>query len=102
MKKYFLGLFAILVAITLNSFTVTPLSQTDEDPLNWYRTDEDGRVLTTSPVILSEEKSAVKASVGCSDQSEEFCYYGTQATSLAENFDASDEPEEQIIMRTPN
>ena len=100
MKKHLLGLFAIVLAIMLNSFT-TSKQLPGEEPLNWYPTDVDGVVQTTTPIIFDEVKSVVMSTVSCNDLSDDFCYYGTAAESLPSEFDASQEPSEQIILKTP-
>lgn len=96
MKKYLLGLFAVVLAIGFSAFTSTTEETTQY--LNWYRTD--GSVVTE---VLQEniaaDKDDIKSSFStCPDMSGVPCVFGTdQDLDVDESIPGSLDRDAQIL-----
>lgn len=102
MRKYFLGLFSLAMAICFNvlqSNTPIPkvVSTTDETPMNWYSVIDD-KIVSTTPLHTGKTKSEAIADDPCKDQLAPNCLFGTNA-SVSLNQDVSNEDSEQLIRR---
>jgi hypothetical protein len=102
MKKYFLSATAIVLALAFSAFTNRPSSADfpEEEPLNWYLTTDAGLISSSSPSETNEVRSVERQNVGCLDQVNKFCRYGTTATSMTVGTNISSAPAEQIIKKS--
>ncbi|HUC81383.1 MAG TPA: MauE/DoxX family redox-associated membrane protein [Flavisolibacter sp.] len=98
MKKYLLGVFAVILAVSLSAFTTSKPVQKPVGPvLYWYHvsgTQTVGSKINSSQI---DKDGAMSTLTDCDDQATEFCLYGSSNPNLS-NFDfGQNPPEEQII-----
>jgi hypothetical protein len=97
MKKYLLGLFAIMLAITLNAFTtVEKKSEKNLNDLHWYKTNTAGTVLQSYLGEIPREE--IEGLTDCNDLDEDFCARGYVTT---QSLGAATIPSDDQFMEKP-
>jgi len=104
MKKYFLGLFSLVLAICFNLLQSNTMidkenGPTIQTPLNWYPVDEDDEIESTTPLFQNMTKSQVLAVSDCQDLVAPNCLYGTNGSvTVGQNIES--QPADQRILRS--
>jgi len=104
MKKYFLGITAVVFALILvlfQSFTIlTRHIELRKDPtFSWYPVDGNNKISSTTPSYVGMTKTNVIAVDPCQDQVLPNCLFGTNGT-VTLGQDISGQPAGQRIRRT--
>lgn len=88
MKKYVVGIFAVVLAIGFSAFTSVPKkAATLETPYFWYHVDAnqtDGPVINGGGKITKSQALAMEYT-DCPDQGADFCLYGSLSNSVPDN-----------------
>jgi hypothetical protein len=101
MKKYFLGLFSLALAICFNllqSNITIPKAETQnlQTTYDWYLVNASGQIINTTPVFDDMTKADVIGSQDCQDEVLPNCLYGTNGSvTLGQNI--SGQPAAQRI-----
>lgn len=100
MKKYFLGLSAILIALSFCAFNnIQKVSKRGLDDLYWYRTNAAGTFITSS--LGQKPKSEIEEDTECEDSDDEFCARGYLAPHAVNT--TATVPSAEVLMETePN
>lgn len=91
MRKYFLGIFSLALAICFNllqSNITIPKAETQnlQTTYDWYLVNASGQIVNTTPVFEDMTKTEVIDSQDCKDQVLPNCYYGTNGSvTLGQN-----------------
>ena len=88
MKKYFLGIAAIVLAVAFSAFTKDngmKATNAVEDELYWYRIDASGNIGTALNSGALATKSEVFTEADCPDVSGDDCARGYNATQTFGN-----------------
>lgn len=97
MKKYLLGLFAIMLAISLNSFTsVEQKSDKKLNDLHWYKTNTAGTVLQSYLGEIPREE--IEGLTDCDDTDSDFCARGYETV---QSLGAAQIPSDDVFMEKP-
>lgn len=99
MKKYFTGLLAAVIAISLSAFTnPDAIKKSSGTELFWYHVSGTQTVGSKINSSVLDKDAAMLQITECDDQDEEFCLYGSTNPSLV-NFDFGDTPPEDQVIR---
>jgi hypothetical protein len=100
MRKYFLGLFSLALAICFNVLQSNkPITdELDQTTFNWYPVNASNQIQSTTPKYSSMTKAAVISVDPCKDNVLPNCLYGTNG-SVTVGQDISSEPSNQRILK---
>ena len=100
MKKHFLGIFAVVLALGMSAFTSPATSKkTSGTPLYWYHVSGTQTVGPKINSTLLDEDQAMAQITECNDETEEFCLYGSTNPNLSGFNFGSAPPPDRIITK---
>lgn len=102
MKKYFVGIFSLVLAICFNLLqSNTPIERNsglaDQSTFDWYQV-SDNEIESTLPIHNDKTKAQAVADDDCKDETSVICLYGTnEEVEVGQNVAGA--PNDQLIMK---
>ena len=80
MKKYLLGIIAVVIAVGLSAFTTNTKTKTTVATTDWYPVDQSSQLTTsTTPVVYDMEKADAISAQSCNNLGSAYCLVGADA-----------------------
>ncbi|KYP15217.1 hypothetical protein [Flavihumibacter sp. CACIAM 22H1] len=102
MKKYFVGIFSLVLAICFNLLqSNTPIERNsgpaDQSTFDWYQV-SDNEISDIDPLHFGKTKTQAIADDPCKDETSVICLYGTnEEVEVGQNVAGA--PNDQLIMK---
>jgi hypothetical protein len=102
MKKNVLGLFAIVLAISLSAFNTIHKEKTTGTPFYWYQVSGTSTIGSTlNPSAAVDKPTAMSDLTNCDDQATDNCLFGSTNANLPNNTNIGTPDPEQLIKERP-